>query len=63
MKKVKIGNQYNQVPHLTWDTIWESDKNAKDQKKLKNTNNKKDPQKNHRLGMVIKIITWGLKHV
>ena len=25
-KKAKIRNQYNQVPHLTQDTIWESDK-------------------------------------
>ena len=25
-KKTKIWNQYNQVPHLTRDTIWESDK-------------------------------------
>ena len=27
--KAKIRNQYNQVPHLTWDTIWESDKNSR----------------------------------
>ena len=26
-KTAKIRNQYNQVPHLTRDTIWESDKN------------------------------------
>ena len=25
-KKANIRNQYNQVPHLTWETIWESDK-------------------------------------
>ena len=25
-KKAKIRNQYNHVPHLTQDTIWESDK-------------------------------------
>ena len=25
-KTVKIRNQYNQVPHLTQDTTWESDK-------------------------------------
>ena len=28
-KNAKIRNQYNQVPHLTRDTIWESDKNAR----------------------------------
>ena len=27
-KKAKIRNQYNQVPHLTHDTEWESDKNT-----------------------------------
>ena len=25
-KKARIKNQYNQVPHLTQDTTWESDK-------------------------------------
>ena len=25
-KKTKIRNQYNQVPHLTQGTVWESDK-------------------------------------
>ena len=29
VKKAKIRNQYNQVPHLTWDTIWESNKNTR----------------------------------
>ena len=24
----RSGNQYNQVPHLTQDTTWESDKNT-----------------------------------
>ena len=28
-KKAKIRNQYNQVPHLTQDTTWESDKNTR----------------------------------
>ena len=28
-KKVKINNRYNQVPHLTWDTIWETDINTR----------------------------------
>ena len=28
IKKTKIRNQYNQVPHLTRDTIWEGDKNT-----------------------------------
>ena len=27
-KKAKIRNGYNQVPHLTLDTTWESDKNT-----------------------------------
>ena len=27
-KVAKIRNQYNQVPHLTQDTKWESDKNT-----------------------------------
>ena len=26
-KAAKIQNRYNQVPHLTQDTTWESDKN------------------------------------
>ena len=29
VKNAKIRNQYNQVPHLTWDTIRESDKNTR----------------------------------
>ena len=29
-KKAKIKNQYNQVPHLIRDTIWESDKNTQE---------------------------------
>ena len=28
-KKAKIWNQYNQVPHLTQDTVWKSDKKHK----------------------------------
>ena len=28
-KKAKIRNQYNQVPHLTQETTWESDKTHK----------------------------------
>ena len=28
-KKAEIMNQYNQVPHLTQDAIWESDKNTR----------------------------------
>ena len=28
-KKAKIRNRYNQIPHLTQDTIWESDKNTR----------------------------------
>ena len=27
-KAAKIMNRYNQVPHLTKDTTWESDKNT-----------------------------------
>ena len=26
-KKAKLWNRYNQVQHLTQDTVWESDKN------------------------------------
>ena len=29
-KKARIRNQYNQVPHLTQDTTWESDKSQLD---------------------------------
>ena len=32
-KKVKVRNGYNQVPHPTRDTIWESDKNIRKYKK------------------------------
>ena len=28
-RKAKIRNQYNQIPHLTQDTIWESDNNTR----------------------------------
>ena len=28
-KKAKIRNQYNQVPHLTRDSTWESEKNIR----------------------------------
>ena len=28
-KREKIRNRYNQVPHLTQDTTWESDKNTR----------------------------------
>ena len=52
-KKAKIRNQYNQIPHLTQDTIWESDKNTRKTSHT-NTNNRKDPQKKHRLGTVSK---------
>ena len=31
VKKAKISNRYNQVPHLTRDTMWESDKNTRNQ--------------------------------
>ena len=76
---------YNQIPHPTLDTIWESDKrtrkhhiqenkeaspftaanhkaarNRQDSILKRNTNNKKDPQKNHGLGKVSKKITRGL---
>ena len=29
VKKAKIRNRYNQVPHLTWGSIRESDKNTR----------------------------------
>ena len=28
-RKAKIRNRYNQVPYLTWNTIWGSDKNTR----------------------------------
>ena len=28
-KNAKIRNRYNQIPHLTQETIWESDKNTR----------------------------------
>ena len=28
-KKEKIRNRYNQVPHLTQDTVWESDRKTR----------------------------------
>ena len=28
-KKAKIGNRYSKVPHLTQDTVWESDKSTR----------------------------------
>ena len=30
-RKAKIRNRYNQIPHLTRDTIWESDKTKETQ--------------------------------
>ena len=89
-KKAKIRNRYNQVPHLTQDSTWESDKNTRkhhtqksldvspfpagDHKAARNRqdsmtkantkhNNKKDPQKKHRLGTVSKKVSGGLKLV
>ena len=35
-RKAKIRNLYNQVPHLTRDTIWESDKNTRKQNTQEN---------------------------
>ena len=83
-KKTKIRIWYNQVPHLTQDTKWESDKNTRKHhiqeskwvspfptgghKAATNrhlvlaktdTNNEKDPQKKHHLGMVSKKIAQG----
>ena len=85
----------NQVPRLTQDTTWESDKNTRNNtykraKRLalsqqvttrlqltektawqtRNTNNKKDPQKKHRLGTVcncsfteeLKLVSWYQPH-
>ena len=34
-KAAKIRNRYNQVPHLTQDTTWESDKNKTSQTRTK----------------------------
>ena len=61
-------------PHLTQDTTWESDKNIikhhtqeanrlqRTDKKTRNTINKNDPQKKHRIGTVSKNnFTGGLK--
>ena len=83
----QIWNRYNQVPHLTQDTVWESEKYKKKIRymrakksafsqqvttrlndtdktiKQRQTQNKKDPQKKYRLGMVSKKITGGLKLV
>ena len=83
----KYQESIHQVPHLTQDTIWESDKTQENiaynrakrsvlsqqvttirqgiyktvrQTNIK-TNNKKDPQKKHRLGTVSKKITQRLK--
>ena len=70
----KIRNRYNQVPHLTQDTTWESDTTKKsqevspfpagdhtDEKAQQTQNNTNDPQKKHRLGMVsINILLEGL---
>ena len=33
-KNAKIRNPYNQIPHLTQDTIWESDENTRKYHKL-----------------------------
>ena len=80
-----IRDRYYQAPHLTQNTIWESNKITRkrhiqeseevspfptgDHKAARNrhgsltkanTNNKKDPQKKHRLGTVSKKMTGGL---
>ena len=84
-KKAKIRNRYKHIPHLTQDTIWESDKTQenitykrakrsvfskqvttrlqgtnKPAWQARNTNNKKDPQKKHRLETTSKKILEGL---
>ena len=63
-KKAKIKNRYNQVPHLTHDTIWESEKNTQENITYKKAQRLELPQNKHRLGMVSKnIFTGGLKLV
>ena len=37
-KKAKIRNQYNQVPHLTQNTLWESDKHTQENITYKKAN-------------------------
>ena len=59
-------NGYNQVPCLTRDTTWESDKNTikhhkQEPRDIYNTN---DPQKKYHLGTVSKdILMEGLSHI
>ena len=79
--KAKIKNRYNQVPHLTQDTAWESDKTQEDSQEVSpfptgdnkdarnrhdsiaKTNTSKKKKQIHRLGLVHKKITGGLKPV
>ena len=70
-KAAKIRSRYNQVPHLTQDTTWESDKTQlnitnKSQELAMNRReimiNTNDPQIKYRLGTVSKtILLEGLK--
>ena len=54
--KAKIRNPYNQIPHLTQDTIYESDKN----KRKRNTNNKTDQKRSTALENSVRTFLKGL---
>ena len=65
-KAAKIRNGFNQVPCLTRDTTWESDKNTIKHHKQepRDINNTNYPQKKYRLGSVSKdILMEGLSHI
>ena len=80
-KAAKTRKRYNHIPHLTWNTIWESEKTHENityirpkrstlsqqvttslqgrdnaVRQIRNTNNKKDTQKKHRLNRLVKIL-------
>ena len=61
--KAMIMNRYNQVQHLTQDTIWDNNKTTRKHRIKKSQEVSPFPAGEHRLGTVSKKITRGTKHV
>ena len=61
-KKAKIWNRYNKVPHLTQDTTWESDKNARKHHILESQEVSPFPAGDHKAAMIRQDSMTDTKH-
>ena len=61
-KKVKIRNRHNQVPHLTQDTTWESDKNTRKHHTQESQEASPFPAGDHKAAMNRQDSTTDTKH-